>query len=65
MFRFVTMDDVRKQAKNLGVDISDLGNAAGSVFRPKALWKFTGEFRASEKVSRHANANRVWEYIGQ
>lgn len=62
--QFVTADDV--QAALVDNKISDraLGNAAGSVFKNKKLWLFTGRTVQSERVSSHGRLIRVWQYIG-
>lgn len=39
---------------------ADLGNAAGSLF-PKSHWVFTGRWKFSARVSRHANSIRIWK----
>lgn len=53
----VTADDVY-QALDL-LDQEALGNAAGSVFKGKD-WIWTGEWRASTRVSNHGRFLRVW-----
>lgn len=42
-----------------GYSSADLGNAAGAVF-PRSMWKFTGKWRPSRRVSNHGHQNRVW-----
>lgn len=56
----VTMDDVLQELERRGVDHSNLGPAAGSVFRNRDVWLFTGQWRKSARVSNHARVNRVW-----
>lgn len=62
--QFVTADDV--QAALVENKISDraLGNAAGSVFKDKTLWRYADRVVKSERVSSHGRLIRVWQYIG-
>ncbi|MBV9217683.1 MAG: hypothetical protein JO053_16055 [Acidobacteria bacterium] len=65
--RFVTADDVQRAlVENPDRSISEhaLGNAAGSLFKDKSKWRWTGETRPSERVSAHGRLIRVWEWIG-
>jgi hypothetical protein len=55
----VTADEVQAGLIAAGFNPSDLGNAAGSLFRGKE-WEFTGQWRASSRVSNHGHKNRVW-----
>lgn len=55
----VTYDDVFRRMLDHGLNPTELGNAAGSVFRGEEF-VFTGEWRKSERVSNHARVNRVW-----
>lgn len=57
--RTVTADDAARELVDMGYDPSELGNAAGSLFRGNE-WEFTGEWRKSTRVSNHARMNRVW-----
>tara|TARA_R110000824_G_scaffold245130_2_gene434136 strand:- start:535 stop:984 length:450 start_codon:yes stop_codon:yes gene_type:complete len=41
-----------------------LGNAAGSLFRNRKEWRFTGRWRNSTRVTSHARTIRIWEFIG-
>ena len=52
-------DDVAIELEKHGVDSTELGNAAGSIFRGKD-WKFVG-FMKSVRVSRHRNQIRIWQ----
>lgn len=61
---FVTADDVQRALVDAGLTESDLGNAAGSVFRNRKLWVYTGRTVQSKRVSRHGALIRVWQYIG-
>lgn len=54
-----TADDVQQSLQRLGYSSNELGNAAGSLF-PRKQWVFTGEWRASGRVSNHGHQNRVW-----
>lgn len=61
----VTADDVQRTLiEERGYGPHDLGNAAGSIFRDRTKWRFTGEYRKSTRVCGHGNLLRVWEYIG-
>ena len=57
--RCCSADDVMKELIKLGHHPSDLGPAAGSIFRGKS-WEFTEEWEESERVSNHARVNRIW-----
>lgn len=54
----VTADDVQRRLILWDYDLSDLGNAAGSIFKGKE-WECVG-WKKSERVSNHARAIRVW-----
>jgi hypothetical protein len=54
-----TMDQVAMQLMTMDYNPSDLGNAAGSVFKGNQ-WEFTGTRVKSNKVSSHAREIRVW-----
>jgi len=58
--RLVTIDDVYRVLAMKGHDVSQLGNAAGSVFK-ESCWEFVG-WRPSERVSNHARPVRIWKY---
>jgi len=64
----VTADDVQRAlAENPGkpISIHALGNAAGSLFKDRSLWKWDGvSVVKSERVSSHGRLIRVWQYIG-
>ncbi len=52
-------DDVSIALEQEGVDSTELGNAAGAIFRGKE-WKFVG-FMKSVRTSRHRNQIRIWQ----
>lgn len=54
----VTADDVYREMIRRGIEPSELGNAAGSLFRVGFV--FTGRWKKSVRVSNHARMNRVW-----
>jgi len=54
----ITADDVRKEYEYRGGNWSDLGNAAGSIFKGKQ-WQCVG-FENSTVTTSHARALRVW-----
>lgn len=56
----VTIDEVHQYLLLHGYDPSLLGNAAGSIFRDREVFEFTGEWRKSARISNHARCNRVW-----
>jgi hypothetical protein len=60
--RLVTIDDVGRKLKELGLPVS-LGAASGSLFKEKC-WKWTGRMTRSARVSNHARRVMIWEYIG-
>lgn len=55
-------EDVAIQLEKMGIDSTQLGNAAGAIFRTKN-WKFTGQFVTPVRLSRHGNQIRVWQYL--
>lgn len=55
----VHMDDVSIVMLDMGIDLADLGPAAGSVFK-SAEWEFTGEFVKSARITNHSRLLRVW-----
>ena len=55
----VTADDVRREYEYRGGSWSNLGNAAGSIFKGND-WKCVG-FENSSVATSHARAIRVWE----
>ncbi len=57
--RTCTADDVQIALIAAGHEPSELGNAAGAIFRG-AEWEQTGEWRPSARVSNHAHRNPVW-----
>jgi len=58
-FGICTADDVAKVMTDRGYTYSDLGNAAGSIFKAND-WNFTGSYVKSKKVSAHARDIKVW-----
>ena len=54
----VTADDVRREFEYRGGNWSELGNAAGSIFKGKN-WNCVG-FENSSVATSHARALRVW-----
>lgn len=54
----VTADDVQAKLLIYGFNSSDLGNAAGAIFRKGFVW--TGRFYKSERAGAHRNLLRVW-----
>ena len=54
----VTADDVRREWEYRGRNWSNLGNAAGSIFKGKQ-WQCVG-FENSTVTTSHARALRVW-----
>lgn len=55
----VTADDVMRRMITLGFLPEQLGRSMGGLFRG-GEWEWTGEFRPSRRVSRHAGMIRVW-----
>lgn len=54
-----TADDVFIEAENRGTDLSDLGPASGSIFKPK-YFEFTGLRVKSARKTNHARELKVW-----
>ena len=54
-----TADEVQRVMVQSGYTPSDLGNAAGSIFKEKK-WKWTGRCVPSTRTSRRGNPIRVW-----
>lgn len=61
--RCVTADDVQQFLVDEGLDEGSLGNAAGSVFKDRTVWKFEG-YEKSKRELAHARVIAVWRYIG-
>ena len=61
--RNLTIDDVRRAYEARGGDWSELGNAAGSVFKGKG-WEWTGRFVASTHAASHGRMVREWRWVG-
>ena len=59
-YGFCTADDVARLMQEKGYNYSDLGNAAGSIFKGND-WNFTGQYVKSNKVSAHRRDIKVWE----
>jgi len=57
----VTADDVRREFEYRGGDWTELGNAAGSLFKGKQ-WQSVG-FENSTVATSHARMIRVWKLI--
>jgi hypothetical protein len=53
-------DEVATELEMQRIDSTELGNAAGAIFRGKG-WKFIG-YQKSVRVSRHANKIGVWTF---
>jgi hypothetical protein len=53
-------DEVATELELQGVDSTELGNAAGAIFRGKG-WHFAG-YKKSVRVSRHANKIGIWTF---
>lgn len=69
-----TMDDVRvawiaenadREASGMPPVPLELGNAAGSVFALRHMWRFTGQRIKSTRPESHANELKVWQLIPQ
>ncbi len=58
--RLCTIDDV--QRKLIPMDIN-LGLAAGSVFKDKDLWEFTGRHIKTQRTSSHRRDIKIWRLI--
>jgi hypothetical protein len=58
--RTATADDAQKWLIDQGYSSDYLGNAAGSLFRDKDTWEFTGRRVRSQRVSNHGHQNRIW-----
>lgn len=56
-------DEVAAQLELQGIDSTELGNAAGAIFRGKD-WTFVG-YKKSVRVSRHANKIGIWAFNPQ
>jgi hypothetical protein len=54
-----TADDVQEVLIKRGYSPSDLGNAAGSIFAGP-VWKFTGNYRKSSRVTNRYRDIKVW-----
>lgn len=63
---FVTADDVQFALATQVPPISEeaLGNAAGSLFKNKKLWRFDDRYVPCQRESSHGRMLRVWRYIG-
>lgn len=60
-------DQVQQALMAAGYKSSDLGNAAGYIFRAqidgRARWEWTGEFIKSGRKGSHGNLLRVWRLV--
>ena len=54
-----TAEDVARQFARMGIEWSELGNAAGSIFKTKD-WVNTGEFKRNSRVQSHARIIWIW-----
>lgn len=61
--RYVNIEHVQDGLIKLGYKPSDLGNAAGGIFRSK-LWKDTGKTVKSSRKDSRARKITVWRYVG-
>ena len=59
----VNADEVALMMAENGLDYTDLGNAAGSVFDGKFEW--TGAVVQSRRPSTHGRLIRVWRWKGE
>ena len=59
----VHMDMVMRRLVAKGIHPSELGNAAGSIFRGQH-WEFTGKWYRSRRVTNHARCFRIWRFKG-
>lgn len=60
--REVDADDVACWLIDQGINPSRLGPATPSVFRG-GMWRWTGRWRKSQRVSNHSRVNRVWRLL--
>lgn len=60
--RIISADDVYRALEAGGLP-TDLGAAAGGIFRNVKKWAFTGKWVKSERVSNHARVIRKWRYL--
>jgi hypothetical protein len=56
----VTYDDVYVEMLKRDLHPENMGNAAGSVFRDRSTFSFTGRWSKSARITNHARVNRVW-----
>ena len=57
-----TADDAYRGLLAAGYLASDLGPAAGCLFRGKN-WTYTGRRKRSARVSNHGRAVRIWQLV--
>ena len=57
-----TSDDVAGEMQRRGYDYTELGNAAGSIFKGKQ-WAFTGSYTASKRPAAHKRDIKIWRLI--
>ena len=60
--RTATADDASRGFLTHNLPADSLGNGAGALFRGKD-WEFTGQWKASARVSNHGHQNRVWRLV--
>lgn len=58
----ITVDAVFVELLKQNINANKLGNAWGSIFRGKQ-WRFTGDWKKSERASNHARMIRVWRLV--
>lgn len=59
----ITYDDVYKRMEERNLHPENIGNAAGSIFRDPKVFRFTGKWAKSSRVTNHARVNRVWTLV--
>ena len=58
-FNSCTSDDVAGEMQRRGYDYTELGNAAGSIFKGKQ-WEFTGRYIPSKRPTAHKRDIKIW-----
>lgn len=61
--RIVHVEMVQDALEKLGYKSTDLGNAAGGIFRSKN-WKDTGRTQKSNRATSRRRKITLWEYVG-
>ena len=59
----VHIDMVQRRLIAAGYHPSELGNAAGSVFKGDQ-WEFTGHWHKSARISNHHRDTKIWRLKG-